>query len=222
MLKLRPGTAKLVRMKRLARIAGAAAVLLILFSPSFAILKTGDKVVPFSLKGVDGKDYTVTMENGKLALIIAETAGGETKVAKSCPAALLVDFWATYCIPCRKAMPRLQRLDTAHAPADGRSDGGLRVVGIALDEAGGKIVKPFGQKLAITYPLLADRPSAAPAEGLAATVKDIKKRYQVQEIPVVYLIDSSGTIVHAHVGSTEKQLAELETAIKALLGGGKR
>ncbi len=54
---------------------------------------------------------------------------------------------------------------------------------------------------------------------MAATAKDMKKRYGVQEIPVVYLIDASGTITHAHVGATDELAAELDRAIAALLGG---
>jgi thiol-disulfide isomerase/thioredoxin len=209
-------------MKTLPRIAGAIAVLLILCSPSFAILKPGAKFVPFSLKNIDGKDYTVTMEGGRLTLIVAETVGGETKVVKSHPAGVLVDFWATWCVPCRKAMPHIQQLNETYKPADGQAEGGLRVFGIALDEAGGKVVKPFYQKLKITYPMLADPPSSAAAAAVSVSAKDMKKRYEVQEIPVVYLIDTSGTITHAHVGFKEEHIAELDTAVKTLLGGGKR
>jgi thiol-disulfide isomerase/thioredoxin len=205
-----------------ARTLGALAALLFLCSPSFAVLKPGDKVVPFSLKNIDGKDYTVTVEDGRLTLTVAETAGGETKVVKTHPAALLIDFWATYCVPCRKAMPHMQRLNEDFKPAEGQASGGLHVIGIALDEAGGKVVKPFYQKLKITYPLLADPPTAAPAAGVAATAKDMKKRYGVQEIPVVYIIDSTGTITHAHVGATEAQLAELDAAVKSLVAGAPR
>jgi len=206
-------------MKTLSRIAPAAAGLVLLSSLSFAVLKPGDKLIPFSLKNVDGRDYTVTMEDGKLTLIVAETSGMETKVTKSRPAAVLVDFWATWCVPCRKAMPHMQLLNDVYRPAAGQAEGGLVVLGIALDDAGGKVVKPFYQKLKITYPMLADPPSAA-AAGVSATAKDMKKKYGVQEIPVVYLIDASGTIVHAHVGFTDEQMAELDKSISALVGGG--
>jgi peroxiredoxin len=115
----------------------------------------------------------------------------------------------------------MQQLNETYRPADGETQGGLRVYGIALDEAGGKAVKPFYQKLKITYPMLADPPSSASPEGVAGTAKDMKKKYEVQEIPVVYLIDSAGTITHVHVGFKEEHIAELDKAINALLGGGK-
>jgi thiol-disulfide isomerase/thioredoxin len=162
------------------------------------------------------------MEGGRLTVIVAETVAGETKVVKSHPAAVLVDFWATWCVPCRKAMPHMQHLSETYRPADGGTEGGLIVLGIALDDAGGKVVKPFYQKLKITYPMLADAPSGAAASGVSATAKDMKKAYDVQEIPVVYLIDSTGTITHAHVGATNELAAALDKAIVALAGGGAR
>jgi len=209
-------------MKTVSKIAGAAAALILLNSLSFSVLKQGAKFVPFSLKNVDGKDHTVMMEQGRLTLIVTETVGGETRVVKSHPAGILVDFWATWCVPCRKAMPHMQKLHETYKPAEGQTEGGLRVYGIALDEAGGKVVKPFYQKLKITYPLLADPPSGPGPAGGASTAKDMKRKYEVQEIPVVYLIDSSGTITHVHVGFKEEHIAELDKAVKAMLGGGKR
>jgi len=206
-------------MKPLAQIVGALAVFLVLFSLSFAVMKPGQKLIPFSLKNIDGKDYTVTTENGRLTLIVAETVGGETKVVKSHPSGVLIDFWATWCVPCRRAMPHMQKLNETYKPAEGQSEGGLRVLGIAIDDAGGKVVKPFYAKLKITYPMLADAPSAAAGPGVAATAKDMKKRYGVQEIPVVYLIDSTGTITHAHVGFKEEFIPELEAAVKSVVGG---
>jgi thiol-disulfide isomerase/thioredoxin len=205
-------------MKTIAKIAGALAVLLTLSALSFAVMKPGEKLIPFSLKNVDGKDYTVTMEDGKLTLIIAETVTGETKVVKSHPAGILIDFWATWCVPCRKAMPHMQQLNETYKPAEGQSEGGLRVLGIAIDDAGGKVVKPFYAKLKITYPMLADAPSVA-APGVVSTAMGMKKRYGVQEIPVVYLIDATGTITHAHVGYKEDLVPALDAAVKSLAGG---
>ena len=206
-------------MKIAAKTAAAAALVVLLGSPVFAVLQPGAKLIPFSLKNVDGRDYTVTMEGGKLTLIVAETVGGEMKVVKTHPAGVLVDFWATWCVPCRKAMPHMQQLNETYKPASGQAEGGLVVLGIALDDAGGKVVVPFYQKLKITYPMLADAPTAPAAAGIAATAKDMKKKYGVQEIPVVYLFDASGTITHAHVGFKEEHIAELDKAVKAVVGG---
>ena len=204
------------------KIVAAAALVLLLGGPAFAILSPGDKFVPFSLKNVDGKDYTVTMEEGRLTVIVAESVGGETEIVKTRPAAVLVDFWATWCVPCRKAMPHMQKLHETYKPAEGQAEGGLVLLGIAIDDAGGKVVKPFYQKLKITYPMLADPPSAAADAGVSSSAKDMKKRYEVQEIPVVYVIDSSGTITHAHIGFKEEHVPELDRDVAALVGGTKK
>lgn len=205
-------------MKTLPKTAAAAVLILFLGAPVQAVLDPGAKLIPFSLKNVDGRDYSVTMEDGKLTVTVAETVGGQTRVAKSRPAGVLVDFWATWCVPCRKSMPHMQKLDETFGPA-GRTEGGLVVLGIAIDDAGGKVVAPFYKKLKITYPMLADPPSGPAAAGVLTTAKDMKKRYGVQEIPVVYLFDAAGTVTHAHVGATDGQMAELDKAIAALLGG---
>jgi thiol-disulfide isomerase/thioredoxin len=209
-------------MKRPIRITAALAVLVFVSTLSFAVMKPGEKFIPFSLKNVDGKDYTVTVEGGKLTLTVTETVAGQAKTTVTHPAGILIDFWATWCVPCRKAMPHMQRLSETYQPAEGQTAGGLRVFGIAIDDAGGKVVKPFYAKLKITYPMLADAPSGPSAAGISATAKDMKKAYGVQEIPVVYLIDSTGTITHAHVGFKEEHIAELEAAVKALVGGAPR
>ena len=206
-------------MKKTAPAVAAVLMIVALAALSFAIMKPGEKLIPFSLKNVDGKDYTVTMEGGRLTLIVAETVAGQTKIVKTHPAGILIDFWATWCVPCRKAMPHMQKLHETYGPAEGQTEGGLRVFGIAIDDAGGKVVVPFYQKLKITYPMLADPPSTMAAAGTAATALDMKKRYGVQEIPVVYLIDASGTITHAHVGFKEEHIAALEAAVKSLLAG---
>jgi thiol-disulfide isomerase/thioredoxin len=209
-------------MKKTAQAALTLLLTLAMAATSLAIMKPGEKLIPFSLKNVDGKDYTVTLEGGRLTLIVAETVAGRTKVVKTHPAGVLIDFWATWCVPCRKAMPHMQKLHETYKPADGQTDGGLRVLGVAIDDAGGKVVVPFYQKLKITYPMLADAPSTAPVSGVAATAKEMKKKYGVQEIPVVYLIDGSGTITHAHVGFKEEHIAALEAAVKSLLSGASR
>ena len=62
---------------------------------------------------------------------------------------------------------------------------------------------------------------SAPA-GAASTARDMKKRYGIQEIPVVYLFDSTGTVTHAHVGFKEEHVAELDAAVRAAMAGGRR
>ena len=177
-----------------------------------AILKKGDKFLPFSLISSHDDIYTVSLEDGKLTVKIAPMNGNEEKVLH--PNAILLDFWATWCVPCRKAMPHMQKLHEKYKPADNAESGGLILLGISIDAKGNKVVKPFFNKLDYTYPMLAD-----PTEGdddAIRTAKDMKSQYKAQAIPVVYLIDSEGIIQHAHLGFKEKDIEDIENAINAL------
>ena len=177
-----------------------------------AILKKGDKLLPFSLVSSHDDIYTVTLEEGKLTVKIAPMTGGEEIILH--PDSVLLDFWATWCVPCRKAMPHMQKLYDKYKAAETAESGGLVLIGISIDTKGNKVVKPFFNKLDYTYPMLAD-----PTEGeddLIRTAKDMKSTYKAQAIPVVYLIDSKGIIQHAHLGFREKDIEDIENAINAL------
>jgi len=182
------------------------------------ILQTGDKFLPFSLVSSLDEIYTVMLEDGKLTVKITPASGGEEKIIH--PDAVLLDFWATWCVPCRQAMPHMQKLHDKYKPAENDESGGLILLGISIDAKGNKVVKPFFNKLDFTYPMLAD-----PTEGdgqLIRTSKDMKSEYKVQAIPVVYLIDSKGIIMHAHTGFKEKDITDIEDAINSLPKEGSR
>lgn len=185
----------------------------------FGILAKGDRLIPFSLKGVDDVTYTVFLENGRLCLLTEKVVNGKPEQAKTYPAGVLVDFWATWCVPCRAAMPYMQQLYEKYQPKPGQAEGGLQLFGIALDQKGSKVIKPFYAKLKISYPMLADPPERAAAADVIQTTKDMAGRYKVQEIPVVYLIDAAGVISHAHIGFKKEHITELDENIGALVKG---
>ena len=112
---------------------------------------------------------------------------------------MLVDFWATWCLPCRKSMPELQALQTEFA------DRGFTVVGVSIDEAKhAKRVREFVEENGIRYPIAMDN-GEAPAWDA----------YRVKAIPAAFLIDGNGQIVSqwtgesADVAALKKQLDEL-------------
>jgi thiol-disulfide isomerase/thioredoxin len=177
-----------------------------------AILKEGDKFLPFSLVSSHDDIYTVTLEEGKLTVKIEPMAGGEEKIFH--PDSVLLDFWATWCVPCRKAMPHMQKLHEKYKPDATQPSGGLILLGISIDTKGNRVVKPFFNKLDYTYPMLADPTEGA--EDVIRTAKDMKSQYKVQAIPVVYLIDSTGIIQHAHTGFKEKDIEDIENAINTI------
>jgi peroxiredoxin len=91
---------------------------------------------------------------------------------------VLVDFWATWCAPCVKALPHLQQL---HREMGDR----LQVVGIG-SEAAAK-VQAFAERHGVTYPLLVDDGSAAEA-------------YRVEGLPAIFLLDAEGVVREQFAG----------------------
>ncbi len=110
---------------------------------------------------------------------------------------LLVDFWATWCVPCRLEVPHLVELHNSY------KDRGFEILGIALDENGEELVEAFVREHNVTYPVvIGNRDVAIAFGGLTA-------------IPTAFMIDQDGRIVNKYVGYTEKAVFEEE--IKRLL-----
>lgn len=115
---------------------------------------------------------------------------------------LLVDFWATWCAPCVKAMPDLQKMQEKYAEKD------FSVIGVSVDVEGAKKVKPFLAKRKFTYPILLDSNAKTPAW----------KAFGVHGVPALFLIDREGQIVqqwtgkinHKEVAKAVAQLVEAE------------
>lgn len=130
-------------------------------APSAATKGLG-QAIPFELTALDGS-----------TLSLADLAG---KV-------VVLNFWATWCGPCREEIPEFNRLQAEYV------DQGVQFVGIALDEEGQSIVEPFAKELAIAYPTLLD-------DG---KVSEAYKGHYV--VPTTYLIDRSGTIRLRYIGA---------------------
>jgi thiol-disulfide isomerase/thioredoxin len=116
---------------------------------------------------------------------------------------VLLDFWATFCGPCIKAMPQLQKLNDRHAAE------GFAVLGIATDEEGAKVIAPVAAKTKVKYPILVSDAAAW-------------KNYEVETLPALFLIDRDGKIVKRFGGNTDHKTIEQE--VERLLGqpGGAR
>jgi thiol-disulfide isomerase/thioredoxin len=110
---------------------------------------------------------------------------------------VILDFWATWCGPCRMEIPGFIELQKKYGSK------GLVVVGIALDDAGAGVVKPFATKAAINYTLLIGDEKVQRAFG------------DVEALPTTFVVDREGRIVTKHVGYSGK--AAFENEITRLL-----
>lgn len=103
---------------------------------------------------------------------------------------VIVDFWATWCPPCRQGIPDFIDLSAAHS---GR---GLVVLGIGLDSEGASALKPFAEKMKITYPILLGNQETARAWG------------GVTAIPATFIVDRQGIVRKQYVGLQPKKVLE--------------
>jgi peroxiredoxin len=110
---------------------------------------------------------------------------------------IVLDFWATWCPPCRGEIPGFIALQNKYAAQ------GFTVVGVSVDEAGLKTVKGFVEKKGINYPVVLTDSKIVEAYG------------GIDGLPTTFIIDRGGHIVKQHLGFTAQ--AEIENEIKPLL-----
>jgi peroxiredoxin len=133
---------------------------------------------------------------------VAAAANGKGRVALSSlrGKVVLVDFWGTFCEPCKKSFPKLQDLNTKYAAS------GLKIVGISEDDPDDRVAIPgfattYGAKFTLGWD-----------EG-----KSIARNYKPATMPSSYLIDKNGVVRYAHVGYHDGEEAQVEKEIKELL-----
>ena len=115
---------------------------------------------------------------------------------------VLLDFWATWCAPCRKSMPELQALHARHQAR------GLTVLGVSIDEKSDSKVRKYVKDKGFSYPIAID-----------SAKQPAWQAYRVKSIPAAWLIDRDGNIVAQWTGAAPPA-AELEARVRELLGGG--
>ena len=125
----------------------------------------------FTLKTLEGEEVTLTSLKGKVVLL---------------------DFWATWCGPCREAIPHLVALHKRY------QEKGLVVIGMSADKGEGDVVRRFVQSMDIPYPIM-----IAP--------EDVMRGYGVTALPTTVFIDREGRIREKIIGFNSrigKQMAE--------------
>ncbi|MEQ1831822.1 MAG: redoxin domain-containing protein [Candidatus Eisenbacteria bacterium] len=134
---------------------------------------------PFALTGLTGEGYSLEALKGRVVLL---------------------DFWATWCAPCRKSMLELQSLHAQYAAR------GLTVLGVSIDEKADAKVRKLVKERGYTYPIAIDRRE-----------NPVWQAYRVKTIPAAYLIDRDGRVVAQWTGAAPAA-DELRAKLGELLG----
>ena len=115
---------------------------------------------------------------------------------------VLLNFWATWCGPCRIEIPWFVEFEQKH------KDKGFAVVGIAMDDEGWSVVKPYVERQKMNYRVIVGTDEVAAHYG------------GVESLPTSFVIDRDGRIAAVHVGLVSKR--NYENDIDQLLAGGDR
>jgi cytochrome c biogenesis protein CcmG, thiol:disulfide interchange protein DsbE len=144
--------------------------------------QVGEPAPAYAARTVDGRPVSLAELRGKTVLL---------------------NVWATWCHPCRKELPDLERLHRAHAAR------GLELVGVSVDEAGQEAaVRDFAREHGVTYPIWLD-----PGERVSSTFATIG-------VPSTFLIGPDGTLLWKHVGPVKADDPELVRLLQRSLAAG--
>ncbi len=174
--------------KKVIREAGLVEQVIPTFTNSFLASEEGQRAQNI-VSIEDGKPYidlkAKTPAGEDIAL--SSFVGGNNKYT-------LVDFWASWCPPCRTEMPELAAIYKEY------KDKGFEIVGVSIDDNKDNWVKAI-EELGITWPQMSD----------LAQPSQLGTQYAIEFIPYTVLIDGEGKIVKKHIGSKElrEELATL-------------
>lgn len=159
-------------------VAAALASLVVLVSPFYAhSAGVGDKVPAFSMKDIKGNTVTLDSLNGKVVFL---------------------DFWATWCGPCKEELPALDAIYQKYAKD------GLEIVAVSVDKSEENVAE-FLAKKPVSFTVLTDKTGK------------LASSFSLVGMPTAFIIGKDGVIVHKHAGFSKSFLSVYEKEIVELL-----
>jgi thiol-disulfide isomerase/thioredoxin len=128
----------------------------------------------------------------------AASATGPLDLSRHRGRVVIVDFWASWCKPCRQSIPWLNAMRERYGAS------GLTIIGVNVDAERGA-AEGFLRDVPIAFELVFD------PKG------EIAKQFKVQAMPTSYVFDRSGNLVKTHLGFRDAKKDENEAALKTLL-----
>ena len=148
-------------------------------------------------KAEDMKHAEFSDQQAAPDFVLKDVYGKEVRLSDFRGKIVVLNFWATWCGPCRKEMPDFIELQKEYG------NDGLQFIGIALDQEGADKVRPFVERNKISYPILIGNNEIADKYG------------GMNAIPVTFLIDRKGMIRNHYIGMRQK--SDLEEMALALM-----
>ena len=155
----------------------AVAGLLLCTQPAAALLQKGEKAPPIKLVTTSGQPVTLANYQGYV---------------------LIMDFFATWCVPCKESIPHLNNLNRKYGKQ------GLQILGVSVDEGNDREVKDFIADRRISYPV-------------AVSGEEMQTDYGLRSIPTIYLINKKGIVAEKFQGYSDQTARAMEESIKRLL-----
>ena len=154
----------------------------------FSALAATSLAASGSLTGQTAPDFALKSSTGE-NLRLSEYRGD----------VVMINFWATWCGPCRQEMPLLDELHSRYERV------GFSLLGVNIDDDAGKAMNMVSE-LGVTFPVLFDHR------------KEVSKMYEVDAMPTTVILDREGTVRHIHYGYKpgyeEKYLDQIRSLLR--------
>lgn len=130
--------------------------------------------------------------------VLKSATGENLRLSEYRGEVVMINFWATWCGPCRQEMPLLDELYSRYHKV------GFSLLGVNIDDDSSKAMQMV-EELGVSFPVLFDEQ------------KQVSKLYEVEAMPVTVLVDREGTVRHVHHGYKPGYEQKYLTEIRSLL-----
>lgn len=137
----------------------------------------GDPALEFKLLGLDGEVHRLSEYKGKTVVL---------------------NFWGTYCPPCKDEMPAMQN------QYEKWKDAGVTFIGVNMGESE-VTARSFVEQVGVTFPILLDK------------TEEVRKSYRVIQFPTTFFLDPEGKVRHIKIGEMDEPF--MERTLSAITGG---